>query len=232
LGISDGLNAMQGVKYSFEEINGGTRFDMAKQFGESGVKAYLYEKKYQSGDSSIKDSKEYQQNLLAKSLGFTNYREMGEALKKGKISKNDVRDKFKELEDAGELNPENFAVEKKETLKDQVENIKKYSDPRSTFTRRNDIQQKLLTNEINAYAKEQGYVDKNDNGDGLLFLEAVDSGDYRDSRAESLIDRYKSTFEELGYMGTSYDAFKNSNGLNSSGEYTVDNISDRIRKRF
>ena len=64
MALSDGLNGMKSVKYSFEEINGGTRFDMSKQFGETGVKAYLYEKKYKSTDESLKDTKEYQQNLL------------------------------------------------------------------------------------------------------------------------------------------------------------------------
>ncbi len=232
MGLSDGLSGMKSVKYSFEEINGGSRFDMAKQFGPSGVKAYLYEKKYQKGDESLKDTQQYQQNLLAKHAGFSNYREMGEALKKGKLSKYDVLNKFRELEDAGRIDSENFIVEKNDSLKDKVGGIKKYVDQKTSFSIRKEIQQKLLRNEIDSRALEEGYVDKNNQADSLSFLQAVESGDYKDGRTEALIERYKDTFDTIVYGNQDYDGFKDANGLNQDGEYTIDNIAERIKRKF
>jgi DNA-binding Lrp family transcriptional regulator len=225
LALSDGLNGMKSVKYSFEEINGGSRYDMAKQFGHSGVKAYLYEKKYQKGDESLKDSKEYQQNLLAQKSGYTNYREMGEALKKGKLSKYDVLNNFRELEKEGLIDPEHFIIEKKDSIKDKLGGIKKYADPKTSFVKRNDIQQKLLRNEINSYAQEEGYIDDQNNPDALSFLQAIDSGDYRNGRVENLVERYKDTFDSIGYAGPDYENYKEQNGL-IPGEYTIENIAE------
>ena len=232
MGLSDGIQNMRSTQYSFEQINGGTRYDMTRQFGHSGVKARLYQKKYQQGDESIKDSKEYQQNLLANNVGYSTYRAMGEALKDGRLSNHEVLSAFRELKDAGHINEEHFLVEKKGTLADQVKNIKKHSDPRTTFTTRKDIQQKLLRNEISSYAAEQGFLDENDNPDALLFLEAVESGDYRDSRAEALLEEYKQTFDSLGYAGSDYENFKDSRGLNFNKKYGYEDISKRIIRRF
>lgn len=231
MGLSDGINGMKSVKYSFEEINGGSRFDMAKQFGHSGVKAYLYEKKYEKGDQALPESKEYQQNLLAQKSGFSNYREMGEALRKGKLSKYDVLNSFRELEKEGLIDPENFIIEKKDSIQDKLNGIKKYADPKTSFVKRNDIQQKLLRNEIDSYAADNGFVDDENNPDSLLFLQAIESGDHRDGRAEALIEKYKKTFDTVGYAGPDYENFKEQNGLNQ-GEYTIDNIADRIRNNF
>lgn len=232
MGISDGINNMRSVSYSFKEPNSGTRYDMAKQFGHSGVKAYLYEKKYQKGDESIKESKEYQQNLLAKNLGYSNYREMGEALQGGKLHKNDVVRKFRELEDAGQINSENFMVEKKGSISDRISKLKKHSDPRSTFTTRNDIQRKLLQNEIASYALESGYTDENENPNTLLFLQAVDSGEVRDSRAAELMEEYQATFEEFGYMGKDYSQFKQSRGISFNPETDMDSLRAQVGRRL
>jgi hypothetical protein len=232
LGISNGINNMGSVRYSFEEPNSGTRYDMAKQFGQDGVKAYLYEKKYQKGDESLKESKQYQQNLLAKNLGYSNYREMGEALQSGKLHKNDVTRKFRELEQAGQVNPENFLVEAKDSLSDKISKMKKHGDPRSTFTTRNDIQRKLLQNEIASYALENGYADENEDPNTLLFLQAVDSGEIRDSRAAELMEEYEATFEELGYMGKDYSSFKQSRGVSFNTETDMDSLRDQVSRRL
>ena len=222
---------MNSVRYSFEQINGNSRYDMADQFGGSGVKAYLYEKKFARGVESVKDTKEYQQNLLAQSLGYTNYREMGEALKDGKLNKRDVVSKFRELDDAGLMNKDYFTVENKGNLKDKVNRIKKHVGPNSNFASRSDIKRNILQNEINDYARETGFVDENNRPDALLFLQAVESGDYIDSRAQSLFDRYESTFDSTVYDNPDYGSFKNTNGF-IDNEYTIDDIAERIIRRF
>lgn len=232
LGLSDAIRNMQGnsVQYSFEEVNGGSRRAMRDQFGESGVKAYLYEKKYQSDDQSVKGTKEYQQNLLARKSGFADYREMGEALRQGKLTKQDLLESYKELEEKGLINPENFLVEKKSSLQDKARGLQKDTSTKN-FVTRPEIKQRQLRNEINAYALEEGFVDDENNPDALLFLQAVESGEHKDSKAESLFDSYRNSFDSVGYARKDYSDFKENNGL-TSGEYTIENLSEKIRRRF
>lgn len=229
--LGNGLNGMKSVQYSFEEIKGSSRYDMADQFGNDGVKAYLYEKKLSNASQDPKDAKEYQQRILAQHAGFSSYREMGEALKDGKVPKSKILQSFRELENQGLIDSANFIDEKKDSLKDKANSISKYGKSNSTVTTRKDIQQKFLKNELDAYAEDEGYFNKNDEPDGLLFLQAVDSGDYRSSKAKSLVERYRDSFDSVGYAGSDYTDYRNSKGL-VQGEYTIDDISDRIVKRF
>ncbi len=231
MSLSDGINSMKSVQYSFEQISGGSEYEMSKQFGHSGVKALLFQRKAANAGESMKDTKEYQQNLLAKEVGYRNYRELGEALSKGRVTNNEVVNSLRELEDKGLIDPEHFIVEKKDSLSSKLGGIKKLADPRTKFAQNKDIQKKLLRNELNNYAAEKGFVDKNNNPDSLLFLQSVESGAYQDDRADALVDKYKSAFDTVGFLTEDFTGFKNKNGL-SQGKYTIDDISGSIKKRF
>lgn len=231
MSLSDGINSMKSVQYSFEQINGTSEYEMSKQFGHSGVKGLLFQRKAANAGQSMKDTKEYQQNLLANEVGYRNYRELGEALRKGKVTNNEVVNSLRELEDKGLIKPENFIVEKKGSLSDKIGGLKNNSDSRTMFAQNKDIQKKLLRNELDSYAAEKGFVDKNNNPNTLLFLQSVESGTYQDDRAEALVDQYKSAFDTVGFLTEDFTDFKNKNGL-TQGKYTIDDISDRIKKRF
>ena len=207
MGLSNGLNGITSAKYTFEDAANGPGNKAPKDFGMNAVEAYLHLTQYSSKEERQKDPV-FQERLLANSVGYGSYQEMGDALASGRLSTRDVQKSFKELLKQGLVNEDHFLPEETRKLKERIAKSKEAISPQ-TQQASEDYFKNYLSSYFNIGSSNEISYDVEELGahEVTAFL--------RDELSSSNVG------EDLSASIT-----------NESGKITFDQFPDRIINRF